>query len=74
MANELAINNITFYEFNKLDLKTNKFNPLECPPWTKKEDGNFTSGLLPFPPRPLSFESKASPSRMQPRLLLRAFS
>lgn len=56
-GNELAINNITYYEFNKIDLKANKFNPLECPPWTKK-DGKFTSGLLPFPPSPLSFESK----------------
>ena len=59
-GNELAVNNITYYDFNKIELKANKFNPLECPPWTKK-DGKFTSGLLPFPPSPLSFESKVSP-------------
>ena len=59
-GNELAINNITYYEFNKIDLKANKFNPLECPPWTKK-DGKFTSGLLPFPPSPLSFTTKVTP-------------
>ena len=56
-GNELAINNITYYDFNKIELKANKFNPLECPPWSKK-NGTFTSGLLPFPPSPLSFDSK----------------
>ena len=57
-GNELAVNNITYYEFNKIEMKAKKFNPLECPPWTKR-DGNFSSGLLPFPPSPLAFESKA---------------
>jgi hypothetical protein len=58
-GNELSINNITFYEFNKIDLKRNHFNPLDCPPWTEK-DGRLTSGLLPYPPSPQSFETKAS--------------
>ncbi len=64
-GNELAINNITYYEFNKIDLKANKFNPLECPPWTQK-DGKFTSGLLPFPPSPLSFTTKVTPVPQSP--------
>ena len=58
-GNDLGVNNITYYEFDKVKLKERGFNPLECPPW-KKGEGNFTSGVLPFPPGPMSFESKAS--------------
>ena len=58
-GNDLGVNNIAYYEFDKVKLKERGFNPLECPPW-KKQDGNFTSGILPFPPSPMSFKSKAS--------------
>lgn len=58
-GNELAVNNITYYDFNKITLKMSHFNPLDCPPWTQ-QDGRLTSGLLPFPPSPKAFESKAS--------------
>ena len=60
-GNDLGVNNITYYEFDKVKLKERGFNPLECPPW-KKEEGKFMSGVLPFPPSPMSFESKASSS------------
>ncbi|CAK0783213.1 hypothetical protein CVIRNUC_006412 [Coccomyxa viridis] len=56
-GNDLGVNNITYYEFDKVKLKERGFNPLECPPW-KKEEGKFMSGVLPFPPSPMSFESK----------------
>ncbi len=60
-GNDLGVNNITYYEFDKVKLKERGFNPLECPPW-KKEEGKFMSGVLPFPPSPMSFESKAGSS------------
>ena len=60
-GNDLGVNNITYYEFDKVKLKERGFNPFECPPW-KKQEGKFTTGVLPFPPSPMSFESKASNS------------